>query len=107
MKKADRGWYVVYLHCSIATNEVIIRDIVQVTHWKDGRPYNNVKARTLGFDPDVNCIGHVTDLSFLMNPQGRLLGWANKLVANSIYEIHEKFVSVRAINFGGSKCQKE
>ncbi|MEG8219636.1 hypothetical protein OSJ57_03230, partial [Sphingomonas sp. HH69] len=65
-----------------------IRTIERVTHWdkRFGHPMQDGKS--LFFDPDD--VNHVFFVSYLMDPQGRLLGRDHEVIANSVVDLQEQ-----------------
>jgi hypothetical protein len=82
---AERGWHVVTIVRE--RGALCIRDIHKVTHWdRFNHPMQNGKS--LFFDPDD--VNHVLYVSYLLDPQGRLLGRDREVIANSVLELQEQ-----------------
>lgn len=82
---AERGWHVVTIVRE--RGALCIRDIHKVTHWdRFSHPMQNGKS--LFFDPDD--LNHVLYVSYLMDPQGRLLGRDREVIASSVLELQDR-----------------
>jgi hypothetical protein len=88
---AEPGWHVVRIKRTAKSDGagIAIDCIQKITHWrkfdKDLLPMKD--GEQLYFDPDD--IRHVHYVSFVMDPQGRLLGRNRRLMANSVFDLCE------------------
>lgn len=83
---AEEGWYVVTVWRRQL--KLSIHEIEPITHWRsDGHPMRDGKA--LLFDPDD--IAHVSFVTFIMDPQGRLVGRDGEVIANSVMALQERY----------------
>lgn len=87
---AEKGWHVVTIEHH-TEDTLRIDKIEPVTHWVNEHPMQN--GRALVFDPGEIC--HVFFVSFIMDPQGRLIGWDRQVVANSVMELQEHYARWR------------
>lgn len=91
---AERGWHIVRV---VRTSEstLAIFNIEQITHWYNTGLYSIPlqDGKRLPFDPAD--LRHVTMASYLMNPQGQLLGHEGEVIANSVLELQEAYALAR------------
>ncbi len=85
-KEAYRGWNVVSIVHQ--NHDLAIRKIENVTYWDEKWNHPMQDGKSLFFDPDD--VNHVFYVSYLMDPQGRLLGRDREVIANSVLELHEQ-----------------
>jgi hypothetical protein len=92
---ADPGWHVVRVHVT-RDKTVAIEWIKQITHWDQSgfldRPMQD--GDLLYIDPCE--LRGVFFASYLMDPLGRLLRWDLEVVANSVHDLNERYVSWRS-----------
>jgi hypothetical protein len=90
---AERGWHVVTIGRG-GGGTLCIFKIDRITHWDARFDHPMQDGKSLFFDPDnVNLVSYV---SYLMDPQGRLLGRDREVVANSVVDLQEQHMRWRA-----------
>lgn len=93
---AEPGWHVVRIKRTAKSDGagIAIDCIQKITHWSKSTGHPMQDGKQLYFDPDD--ISHVLYVSFVMDPQGRLLGRNRKLIANSVFDLYEWHKAERA-----------
>lgn len=83
---AEPRWHVVTI-IRQSGGAMSISRIEKVTHWdRFNHPMQNGKS--LFFDPDN--VNHVLYVSYLMDPQGRLLGRDREVIASSVLDLQDQ-----------------
>lgn len=87
---AERGWHTITI-VRTSKSTLAIFKVQKVTHWCSGRgfrfPLEN--GRRASYDPDD--LRWTASASYLLDPQGRLLGHEGEVIANSVLELQEAY----------------